>query len=592
MRIKGDFFYLARLITTILVILVLGNLTWGLLTNGYADKFHYVINATYGWDYLEQVDDPKWKWIYNLIRAISIGLLLYTIFLLFRLLKSGGTRQTKFSRFSQSVIDSNMKFVGSLTSQDKVMIALLLASQFTLLTYLMFNMPVHYDETLSYRIFSGKGFLVTILYYPFPNNHIFYNIVAGLATKMPVDPYIAIRLPNVLISVASTYYFVRLASHVISVQSSVLASALFAFALPMFVYGVQARGYAFLIFFAVATIYCFIKIAQGENVKKYLLLYTVGNVLGLYTVPTFIYLTVPMSGLLFIFYLQKRRQFLLAEYVAQHLIMGVLTFLCYLPMLLYMGFDAFEKAYKTGVAPIAAEYSVENVITHLKETSDFLTSGYVPASLTVAIILFSVARLLFRKQLANKYVAALILLLVLSPLPLLFVQKSIPFTRTWCYLIIPLALSTGTLAEAIFYATSRLSVNAKALITSSIVAVAIIMLVKRDINIHRSTNKIDYVIRDYISLMEPKLASISKIGRTNDFSWYFSEMVESEMMKRKQKPGVVVLAEKDSVFDGEIIITEKISQLPVDSGYNKISYNNDFFEVYLREDLKLEPRAL
>jgi len=89
---------------------------------------------------------------------------------------------------------------------------LILILQFLFLLSFLVGLPIHYDEAATYDNFIRQGLVQTATYYPLPNNHILYNLVAVLFSRLPIPVDTAIRLPSVLAAMVSLWYFARLAA--------------------------------------------------------------------------------------------------------------------------------------------------------------------------------------------------------------------------------------------------------------------------------------------------------------------------------------------------------------------------------------------
>lgn len=66
------------------------------------------------------------------------------------------------------------------------------------LTWSAFLRPLHPDEEASLRYFVTKGPLVTMAYYPGPNNHVAYNLMAWVFYFFGLPELLAMRLPSIL----------------------------------------------------------------------------------------------------------------------------------------------------------------------------------------------------------------------------------------------------------------------------------------------------------------------------------------------------------------------------------------------------------
>lgn len=101
---------------------------------------------------------------------------------------------------------ANKRFFLQLTTATQIIFLVWL---FLLIRSLLI-IPFNYDEIWSNRFFVHEGWVHTITYYPLPNNHIFYNFIACFFSVLPLKAEIANRLPSLLASIVTAFYFLKL----------------------------------------------------------------------------------------------------------------------------------------------------------------------------------------------------------------------------------------------------------------------------------------------------------------------------------------------------------------------------------------------
>jgi 4-amino-4-deoxy-L-arabinose transferase-like glycosyltransferase len=482
------------------------------------------------------------------------------------------------------IVNDNRSYIKQQAKEIKVFFSLLLIIQGGILIYFLFSMPYHYDEMLTYMSFSGKGLLADITYYPVPNNHILYNIVASFFLILPIDTLIAIRLPNILLSFISTYYVFKLASLIFNNRAAIIVSAIFAFSFSFIMYSVQARGYGFFLFFAVALLYSFARLVSGQNEKKYIIVYAISAILGAYTMPTFIYILFPVALLLFIYAVFNHRVISKGSFFKIHTAIGLLTFLLYLPLFVVNGWNVFQKAEELGVKPIQPPYTNANIISHLQDTWGYLMSGI---NITPYILILFAGVLLIaaiRGATAQRYIMWLMLLLIISPVLIILLQKSIPFPRTWSYLMLPLAISVGLITETIFISVKSINEKKKLTVAAVLITVygaAMFGLVGK---MYHGLYAVDYTVRDYVSILQNRIPFIKSIQRTNDLSFYLAEDLQYEAKQVNSSIQQSVMSVTDSQ-KAELIISIPEGNFPVSNNYRLVPLDNPYFKVYLRKDL-------
>ena len=217
-----------------------------------------------------------------------------------------------------------------------VLMAVLAARAYYLLAY-----PLSTDEIASYDFFVRKGPLAITGFYPIPNNHILYNLLAWPATKLPLTPRWVMRLPTLLLGSVGTVAGLALLARVVGQRLAVLVTGLVALG-PVWVYYAGAgRGY-FLQFCALQMgFFAAVEIMRPRSFYPHLrwLGFVSSSVVGLYLIPTYAY---PLLGLLLGVggtLSWQRRWNEVAELALAGAIIGGLTLLLYAPVGVVSGWD-------------------------------------------------------------------------------------------------------------------------------------------------------------------------------------------------------------------------------------------------------------
>ncbi|RYD58167.1 MAG: DUF2723 domain-containing protein [Sphingobacteriales bacterium] len=584
-----DNYQVARLFILSILLLMFGWSTWAFCVKSFHDVIHILSLGDQSVHIRSSdVNNGFLKGCYSLAKLFSFAGLFLAAYMFYRAMAKKGMEEKHSNpvyKYVASIIYDNRVFLSGIVNPIRTLFLLMIVARTAMMLYYMFTMPYHYDETLNYRLFSGQGVMTSLVAYTLPNNHIFHSIVsAWLIQLLPWDPYLSMRLCCVAASVCSIYYVFKLCRNMMSDGASFFGTAFFAFSYPFFFYSVQARGYAFLILFTVLLLYAFVNIVKGQNIRKYLVLYLISIALGSFTVPTFIYVAFPVGLMLFVFYLHKRRNFFFREFFLVNAVLAVAICLSYLPMLLTLGYDAFDKVQKAGIVP--TEVTEQNIRGHLSETWMYLVKDIVSPYAAVAILAICLGYAFYKRSLLQSYFVILICLLVLSPYPLILAQGAIPFARTWTYLIIPIAVVAGILADLLlsFRIVHKWADIPAAL--AGVVVVSSIIVTDRNIAAYRAEYDIDHKIKNYLAILKPKFSYLHSIGRGPGFCWYISETIDSEAMKDKIYFSTIYLNQNDTAITGDLVIVDNAVPLRVpDSSYNLIPYQNPYFSLYLKKGL-------
>lgn len=579
-------YHVARLIILALLLFVVGEITWVFYVRPFSDVAEVINSAA-----PESIRNSNTirillEYGYMAAKLFSFVLLFYIVYVFVEVLtgKRNKTRLHAVYIYIASVIDNNRAFLLSLAAPTRIMLFLLIGIRLAITVYNLFQMPYHYDETLNYRNYSGPGIWNALTMYTLPNNHIFQSAVSAFMIKLiPYDPYLPMRLPSVLASVISIYYFFKLCRSLLSEEASITGTAIFSFSYPLFVYSIHARGYGYLILFAVTLLYAAINILKEQNVRKYLVVYVLSIVLGCFTLPTFVYLAVPVGMVLFVFYAHRRRQFFLKEFLLSHVIIAILTYLCYAPVFFKLGHGALEKARVNGIAGL--EFTRENIYTHIGDSWKYLTQGLLSPYVAVAILLLCVAYFFSRKALSHKYFIVLICVVIASPYPLIHAQGAIPFPRTWAYMIIPLSLSIAIVVDPLLASSLVQNMEKPVAVAGGLAIVISVVMFEKDHAAYLADYDRDYKVEKFLKLLKPKLPYISTIGRGPGWTWYLSESIDSEGMKDNIYFTSTYLEPDDTTVTQDMIIEERGANLKVPKTYMLMPYDNPYFNVYLRSGL-------
>ena len=119
------------------------------------------------------------KKITLLILFLLILFILLT-YLLVALIKNFTLVKINISKF----ISAEKQFLDKIL-YSKFYLLLILPLVFNL--YLIISLPITYDEAWTYNNFISKGLLVSVSYYPMPNNHVLYNAICSIINLFSIQ---------------------------------------------------------------------------------------------------------------------------------------------------------------------------------------------------------------------------------------------------------------------------------------------------------------------------------------------------------------------------------------------------------------------
>jgi len=197
------------------------------------------------------------------------------------------------------------------------------------------------DEVFSYVFLVKRGFFVSLAYYPGPNNHVFFMVVASLLNPLAEICYIPIPMMRLLAFGGVLGTSVLLYGWLLVRKGWTVASVcvfIFLMQSPVQFYGYLARGYAWEMFFFLVL---WISLWEWKRHPRtlYIGIASLSAVAGFYTLPTFLYAYLPL--LLAVFYplsqpIKRYYGLLFAQFFV---FLGVMSL--YAPIILLNGIGAF-----------------------------------------------------------------------------------------------------------------------------------------------------------------------------------------------------------------------------------------------------------
>lgn len=186
------------------------------------------------------------------------------------------------------------------------------------------------DEIFTYVFLVKKGLLVSLTYYPGPNNHVFFTAIGAVLGSLPL-----MRLASCLaVWLTACLLFVWVGKHQ-GRQVARWVVLIFLWQSPVQMYGYLARGYAWeMLFFALLWIGLYEWTRTQE--KVYLVIASLASIAGFYTLPTFVY---AYSALLLVALFSQKRKEWKFLFISQAIVVLIVLVL-YLPIILLNGVQA------------------------------------------------------------------------------------------------------------------------------------------------------------------------------------------------------------------------------------------------------------
>jgi hypothetical protein len=232
-------------------------------------------------------------------------------------------------------------------SRQKGLLLALFAGILTYRLYFFFAFPLHPDEACSYLFFARQGFFVAATSYPLPNNHIFFNIICSVLSKLPwLSPKAVMRLPSLVGDLVLLYAIFCLFRRWDGFQRAIGVLAGVAFCYYTSYYAVQGRGYELQEICALVTGLagweCFC--GRNRHLRRGYGLFVIFSVAGIYINPVFLYHFTAMILLVGWLSMRRREYEILRSFSGAVAVTGVLVLILYLPLVLASSWGALKNA--------------------------------------------------------------------------------------------------------------------------------------------------------------------------------------------------------------------------------------------------------
>jgi hypothetical protein len=300
------------------------------------------------------------------------------------------------------------------------------------------DIPLKYDEATTYNNFVTKPLYVALAHYPLPNNHLLHTFLAKVSVTAFGSDAWAIRLPAFLAGVALVPATFALARILYGRAAALLAATLVASSSTLVEYSTNARGYTLVALFTVVAFIAATRVLDDDSIGAWALIAVTGA-LGLYAVPVMLY---PLGGILLWVVLSSvvaraSVRPLLGRLGVCVLSIAVLTLVLYAPVFAGSGIRSVTS--NEYVEPQSWAIFFDRIPGHLRDTFETWDRD-LPLALSGVLLIGLAGGLALTPRLSRYPVPPLVATIVWI-VPVVVVQRVIPFTRVWLSLV-PLALAT------------------------------------------------------------------------------------------------------------------------------------------------------
>jgi Dolichyl-phosphate-mannose-protein mannosyltransferase len=353
----------------------------------------------------------------NRYRSVQLFMLSISGILLFSLF-----RLDQISAFINRLIHESADGIKSCYNAiTKTDLKYILILPFVASIYFAITLPVSFDEALTYLVFTSRGPLVSLSYYPYPNNHVLHSLITNFTRFIPLTELFNLRISSILINVFTWTIAYKFIAVFYNKKTALIITGISAVLFLNIYYSYMSRGYSLLNLFFMICLYCSFKISNHQTGKKYWVWFTLSSILGFFTMPSFLYPYVTLN----LYILIKRR-----DSFKKQVLMGISTvaavIFLYTPIIIVNGLKALTG--NDYVKPISRSEVIENLrpflLQSIREISGFHWAYILPALLISFLFCLIYQR---KEDLLN------FLFFILIVPAILILHSVIPFPRTFMY---------------------------------------------------------------------------------------------------------------------------------------------------------------
>lgn len=442
-----------RIVVLLSLVLLLAFLFF-ILTTDYNSFIAFVVDHFH---FENKASDLKNEYLtfqrYSFVRYILTIFFIFYCVVTYLIIKRPDILISKIINFWRSIASifcSLFNGIGNLSIGKKVVIVALTLMIVFALIYGMFYFPISNDEIFSYLYFVDKGFLVTSVFYPGPNNHIFYSQLCSIADLIFDNPVLIMRVPAIIVSVCTLFIIFSYLLKRFSFLFAMFVTSIYFSFYNIYYYSFHGRGYVLIYLFFILSLFSLVELLNSEKKNNYNSIYIISSVLGFYSIPIFLYPFISLHLIYFIFALKEKDKSLLKLFFVSSLGVSLLVFLLYLPIIVVSGLKSIIG--NAWVLPMTFQKFWSGYGNYIKNNFNYLFDfkyGYL-----IALLLLLVGLLILKSD--RKFWPYLFVSCLFVPFFILIVQKVYPFYRVWDYLIFIFALLAGAICSLIMKLKSKI----------------------------------------------------------------------------------------------------------------------------------------
>ena len=289
---------------------------------------------------------------------------------------------------------------------------------------------------MSFQRFASDSPWKTISFYPAPNNHILHNLFVYYLTHWFSSDIIFIRLPAFLAGILAIPFVFLLGRRLCDDLTALIAAGLLAVSSYHIQYSVNGRGYTMIVLVTIISFILADRIRKRRSFTDWFW-FSVVCAAGFFTLPTMLYPYLGIMLWLFFSYLGKDTSSQYGGLFPLYLFLSgfsttALTLLLYSPVILFSGWHSLSS--NAFVQPLSWPQLAQRLPGFLSQVWGTWVRD-MPVSISILIAVGVVLSLIrwMTKQTKNKIWLALPIALGCGLV--LMVQRAIPYTRVWLFIL-------------------------------------------------------------------------------------------------------------------------------------------------------------
>ena len=309
-----------------------------------------------------------------------------------------------------------------------ILVYVLLVSVVTSVYYCL-TLPVSFDESCTFILFTNKGFYTAISQYPAPNNHVLFSILTTLTNQIPtLSNLLKIRLVSISVNILTLLSLYRFISVFFNQKMALLIVCVFSLLFLNIYYSYMARGYGLVNLFFINCLYYTFKICNHIPTRITFVWLGLFSLLGLYTIPTFIY---PILTLYTFIVLIKPHLFW--SLITLFIIVLILGAILYSPIMYSCGIESITN--NRFVKPMSLLQSLKSLPFYYPSAISQITG--IHWSVLAILLSWSYYKIV---QSGHKFEIYFATVCILAPAVLICIQRVNPFARVFNYYSLLLVL--------------------------------------------------------------------------------------------------------------------------------------------------------